>query len=387
MPHCRQAAGLRNNAPNLCNPIYFRPMGFSAVRDQEVPVRLLHSMMTKNRIPNGLLFWGPSGVGKRFAALEAAKAINCERGAGDACDECLSCRKTAHGTHPDLKQVVPAGKARIIKVEAVDAMNELCAYRPFEGRYRIFIIEEAERMGISAQNHFLKTLEEPPSATVFMLLSEYPRQLLPTVRSRCQHLRFGALQRETVKDLLLQQRPEVPVAAATALAAVSQGQMSRALDLVDSSKREVVLNATARLAAGEDPLLVSEQFVRQVKADAEALKDRLKAEAGQEDRPDMTREEKEEAKEEEEAYLQLLVRRDLMEYLYLLAAWVRDEFVVQAAGPDLVWNQDQRQRLIARAEAPPREATIAAIEQAWVYIERNLSVDRVFRDLFFALSA
>ena len=363
-------------------------MAFSAVRDQVVPLRLLRSMVAKNRIPNGLLFWGPSGVGKRLAALEAAKAINCEGGGPDACDACLSCRKVAHGTHPDLKLVAPSGKTRIINVEAVEEINGLCAYRPYEGRYRVFVMEDADRMNEAAQNHFLKTLEEPPSATVFILLSEYPRQLLATIRSRCQHVRFGLLHRSTVRDLLVEFRPSLPDVEATAIASVAQGQMSRALDLVDSEKRAVVVDAAIRLAGGEDALQVSERLVNQVKESAKAVAARMKAESGQESRADLTRQELEAAKEAEEAYVKYLIRCDTMEYLYLLAAWFRDEAVVQVTrSPEYLWNQDQRAHLLARERTAPKEEKIAAIERAWVYIERNLSVDRVFRDLFFALAA
>lgn len=107
-------------------------------------------------------------------------------------------------------------EARQIKVELVEEMIDLSSYRPFEGAWRVFIIEDADRMREPAQNHFLNTLEEPPSATMFVLLSEYPRQLLPTVRSRCQPVRFGALRQETVKQVLLAQR-DLPESVAGAI--------------------------------------------------------------------------------------------------------------------------------------------------------------------------
>ncbi|MBI2434491.1 MAG: hypothetical protein HYV26_16660, partial [Candidatus Hydrogenedentes bacterium] len=311
--------------------------------------------------------------------------INCTSGTGDACGVCLPCRKMEHGTHPDLREFFPTKKSRIIPVETVNEINELTAYRSHEGGYRVCIIHEMDRMMPPAQNHFLKTLEEPPSATAFILLTEYPRRLLPTILSRCQQVRFGALKRSTVTDLLRAQR-DVPGPVAAAIAAISQGQMSRALDLVDTPKREEVLEAASQLAQGRDPLVVSEDFVRKIRAASEALMARTKAEMQQEVQPDLSREEREEQKEEMEALLARLVRQEVMEYLYLLKAWYRDELVFAASGnADHVWNRDQAARMQER-QVPQEPDKLAEIEKAWLYIERNLRVERVFRDLFFTLA-
>ena len=359
-------------------------MSFSDVKDQPVPMRLLRNIVRSGRVPHGLLLWGPGGVGKSLAALEFAKALNCEAGEADACGSCLTCRKTANGNHPDVKTVTPSGKARLIKIEAIDFINELAAYRPFEGRWRVVIIHDTERMHEAAQNHFLKTLEEPPSDTVFVLLTEFPRALLPTVRSRCQQLRFGALRPETVTALLMRER-ELPEARAAAVAAVSQGQMSRALDFVDTGKREAVLDITGRLASREDPLALSEEFVRHIKTQQEVIKETVKAATGDEAIGELSREDQEEQENAQIALAESLVRRDLMEYLYLFQVWYRDALVFQATREtDGLLNKDQAARLAL--EPPAKGAHLAAIEKAWLYIERNLNMERVFRDLFFALA-
>lgn len=361
-------------------------MSLSDIRDQEVPLRLLRNILKQNRVPNGLLFWGPEGVGKRFTALEMAKAINCTAGKGDACDHCLSCRKIMSGNHPDVKIISPSGKARIINVDTVDFMTELSAYRPFEGKWRIFLIQDAERMRAEAQNHFLKTLEEPPSQTAFILQTAYPQHLLPTIRSRCQPVRFGSLQPATVAGILLREHT-LDDAAAHAIALVSQGQVSRALDLVTTNKREQVLEMAVRLQKGEDPLFLSEVFVAYLKEQTDALKATLKAEMEGSGHDEGTREDMEDQKKEQTAFIEGQVRRDYLEYLYLFETWYRDAWVFDATGDEnRLLNRDQATRLVhyAGQEHPAR---IAAIEKAWVYIERNLSIDRVFRDLFFALTA
>lgn len=349
-----------------------------------MPVRLLQQTLARGRFPNGMLFWGPAGVGKTTTAMAFAKALNCERQDGTACGVCLACRKIDAGNHPDVKIITPAGKTREIKIDAIDGMNELSSFRPFEGAWRLFLIQDADRIRIEAQNHFLKTLEEPPSATMFVLLTEFPRRLLPTIRSRCQQVRFGALGMQTVRDLLMAQR-DLPDAVAAAIAAISQGQMSRALDFVDSGKREVVIDVVTRLAAGEDPLAVSMMFTRHVSAALDAIKASLKEEAGDEP-PDASREDREESKEEQLATAEGLIRRDLMEYFYLFEAWYRDVMVLETTGdPERVLNRDHLEEL-AKPVGGDHAARLVAIETAWIYVQRNLVKDRVFRDLFFALA-
>ena len=361
-------------------------MSLQDVRDQEIPIRFLTNIIRSGRVPNGLLFHGPSGVGKALAARTMIKALNCKDHDSDCCNECLSCRKVDNGTHPDVKEISPSGKARNIGVDVVDFMNELSMYRPFEAEWRVFIIHDVDRMRLEAQNHFLKTLEEPPSKTVFILMTESPRRLLPTIRSRCQLVRFGALRPETVQELLLRDR-DIPAPVAEALAAISQGQMSRALDLVDSEKRDMVLDVTLRLAEGDDPMIVSEYFVTHMKAESDRIKAAVKAEFEEGDAQEVSKEDMEDLKNEQMALVEALIRRDLMEYLYLLETWYRDVLVYMATQDvKQVLNRDQVDRLTAQGRSDVA-AKVNAIEKAWVYIERNLNIDRVFRDLFFALAA
>ncbi len=363
-----------------------KAVSFSAIKDQDVAVRLLRGIVKRQRIPNGMLFWGPSGVGKRLAAFETAKAIQCAQGNGDACDTCLACRKIAHGNHPDVLHAEPASKTRIFKKEDMEFITDMASYRPFEGRWRVFIILEADRINLRSQNYFLKTLEEPPSNTMFLLVTEQPRMLLPTIRSRCQPVRFGTLRPETVRELLLRDRDLSP-ADADAVAAVSQGQMSRALDLVETKKRDVVIDLARRLRDGEDPLDLSEFFAQHVREQEEALKTKLDTEIDKEELSRLTPDEREEMEEKQDAYIQGLIRQHLMEYLYLFKIWYRDEGVFAATrDPDRVLYRDQLD-ILKEGGQGDINAKLSAIETAWVYLERNLRRERVFRDLFFVLAS
>ena len=367
-------------------------MSFQDIRDQHVPIRLLKNILRQGRVPNGLLFWGPGGVGKRLTAIEFAKALNCtERQTTpdntDGCGECLSCRKTIHGNHPDVSILAPVKKSRIIDVESVNAMNEMASLRAFEGAWRVFIILEADRMGVSAQNHFLKTLEEPPGNSAFILVTEFPGVLLPTIRSRCQRLRFGALRPETVIELLRRHR-DIPEKTAAAIAAISQGQMSRALDLVDTNKREVALALVQDLATGKDPLELAESFAKQLGARRTQIENALKAEIDGDSatRAELSKEDREDQKKQQMALAEALIRRDIMEFLYLLETWYRDAFVCGTVEGDVpVLNRDQLDRLRQTPQGN-FDKKLAAIEKARVYLERFLNEERVFRDLFLALA-
>lgn len=361
-------------------------MSFEQVKDQKVAIQLLRGIVKRGRVPSGLLFWGPYGVGKRMTAFEFAKAVNCLEGDGDACDTCLSCRKTMHGNHADVTVIKPVSKTRIIRVEDIEAVIEAAMYRPVEGGKRLFLIEDADRMNETAQNHFLKTLEEPPSQTVFVLLSEWPRRLLPTIRSRCQAIRFGALKLKTVAEMITEEN-KYSEEQAYAIAALSRGSISRSRDLAKKERRNIVLDIVNRLALGEDPLLVSEEFATHIQSTAKAIESAVTNEAKQEAAKDPDGEDAPD-KEAIEALVAGLVRGELFEYLVLFDAWYRDELVYALSrDTQLIYNRDYLTKLKTEIDAEKHAAKIRALVDAWKYIERNLKPARIFRDLFFTLAS
>lgn len=361
-------------------------MSFADIRDQEIALRFLRNCIAQERIPNGLLFWGPGGVGKQLAAIEFAKALNCKGPRGDACGQCISCRKIAHGNHPDVRVLAPKDKSRMIKRAEIDEVNEFAALRPFESQWRTFILHDAERMNPAAQNHFLKTLEEPPGRSLFILLSEHPRVLLPTIRSRCQSVRFRTLRRETVCELLRRDR-DLPENLAASIAEIAEGQMSRALDLIDSEKRQVAMSLVERLDSGDDPVIMAEEFAKFLDDQRKQIEAAAKADAANDAADDTGNDDGENAKDERLALLAAAVRRDIVEYLYLMETWYRDVLVTGAtggAGP--IWNIDKKDGF-GKSTGGDAGAKIAAIEQARVNLDRFIPEERVFRDLFFALAA
>jgi DNA polymerase-3 subunit delta' len=158
---------------------------------------LLARSIERRTLPPSLIFEGPAGAGKRATAVAVAQALNCMQGGPDACGECAACRKIVRGVHPDVLIVEP-GDSGSIKIDQVRDIVDRANYRPFEGRRRVIIIDDADALVAAAQNALLKTLEEPPSTSVFILVTSRPDLLLPTVRSRCIRLRFAAGASETI---------------------------------------------------------------------------------------------------------------------------------------------------------------------------------------------
>ncbi len=161
---------------------------------------LLSQAIRRQSLTPSLILSGPEGVGKRLTAMSIAQELNCLAiDDGGACGRCAVCRRIARGAHPDVMTIEP-GDMGSIKIEQVRAAIERAVFRPFEGRRRVTIIEQADALVVAAQNALLKTLEEPLPASVFVLVTSRPDTLLPTVRSRCAHLRFGRLQVAEVAD-------------------------------------------------------------------------------------------------------------------------------------------------------------------------------------------
>jgi DNA polymerase-3 subunit delta' len=158
-------------------------------------VGLLARSIRRDTLPPSLILAGPAGAGKRRTAIAAAQAINClaprlSDDSIDACGACTACTRIARGVHPDLLVVEP-GDSGSIKIDRVRDVVERAGYRPFEGKRRIVVVDEADALVAAAQNALLKTLEEPPPSSIFFLITARPDMLLPTVRSRCPQLRFS----------------------------------------------------------------------------------------------------------------------------------------------------------------------------------------------------
>ncbi len=188
-------------------PIDNSVMSLQSIQGQPQAVGILSRALESGRLANAYLFYGPDSVGKKLAGFELAKALNCENsGPMTACGQCSSCRRIGQNLHPDVFYLEPDVGTSVrepwIKIDAIRDLQKKLAFMPYEGKTKVVLIDGADRINPQAANAFLKTLEEPPSDTLIVLITSNPQQLLPTVASRCQGIRFQPLDDVTLESIL-----------------------------------------------------------------------------------------------------------------------------------------------------------------------------------------
>jgi DNA polymerase-3 subunit delta' len=178
-------------------------MPFADIHGQSSALQQIQRALRARRPPSGWLFSGPAHVGKGLTARLVAQALNCHTLAEDACGVCDVCRQIELGHFADYSVVEPAGQN--IRMEQIQETIRWMQYRPERGHYRVLVLDGAERLNRESANAFLKTLEEPPPQTTILLLTSSPQQLLETILSRCQSVRFRPLERADVEAILAAQ--------------------------------------------------------------------------------------------------------------------------------------------------------------------------------------
>ena len=251
-------------------------MIFPELIGQDGPRGVLERILVSGRIPHAILFHGPEGIGKGAIAAAFSASLLCERpNGGAACGACPACRKAGHGNHPDLMVVTRLPKAkkgdtttndededsaedaasasgkgdlkRQITIDQIRDLNEHATYAPREGARRVFVVDPADAMNAASQNALLKTLEEPPGRAVLLLVASRPHLLLPTIRSRCFQIGFGAMHPASLAAAL--EKRGMPRDEARSRAALSEGRPGRALTLDLAARRAHRDEALARLVA------------------------------------------------------------------------------------------------------------------------------------------
>ncbi len=219
-------------------------MSFDNIIGHEFQKEVLLRASREGRVSHAYLFFGPDGIGKKLMAIGFGKVLNClkENPNSGHCD-CNSCKKIEKGIHPDVFIVEHKG-IKDIKVDQIrEEVEERLFFRPFEGRFKLAIVDDAHRMNASAQNAFLKTLEEPPSDSVIVLISSQPQAFLPTIRSRCQSVEFKPLPQGIIVDEI-KRRTDLSPDECIIVSRLSGGSLGRALDLdknLLSQRKEIIM--------------------------------------------------------------------------------------------------------------------------------------------------
>lgn len=318
-------------------------LGHERIRD------LLGRALANGRLPPALLLTGPRGVGKRTLATAVARALLCPNGAGgDACERCPACHRSGKGIHPDLLVGEPEGATNTLKIERVRELVREIDGRPFEAAARAVLIDDAHTMTEQAQNALLKSLEEPPATSHVFLVTASPQALLPTIRSRCQTLRFGPLPQAALVAHL-QERVGLTPEDARLRASLAGGSLGAALAFESDEFRKL-----------RDELLTILE-----RAERFSVLERMEAADGLADHDDLA--------------LVLTALRSLL----------RDALALRAGAPaQSLLNADVAERLMAVARGPigERAGVVAeAAEEARVALRGNahklLSVDALLESL------
>ena len=220
-------------------------MSWHGIQGHDDVVEQFRRALARGRLASSFLFAGPAGVGKRTFALKLAQSMFCQtqpEESLDPCGTCASCSQVAANTHPDLDVVGKPDDKAFIPLELLIGERErrrregLChniAVKPAQGGRKIALIDDADYLNAEGANSLLKTLEEPPPRSVLILIGTSPAKQLPTIRSRCQLIRFRPLSIDVVADLLVSKGFVSDAAEARRLAQYSEGSLQRALELAD----------------------------------------------------------------------------------------------------------------------------------------------------------
>jgi DNA polymerase-3 subunit delta' len=308
-------------------------MPFVDILGQERAKRVLKRALLDNRLPHAYLFYGPEGLGRFKTALTLAQALMCREKEGDCCGLCSACARVAREGHPDVTVVRPEVRDEnrewvvdpdlgTIRIEQIREFQRWISVRSFEGGWKVGIFEGADKMNAPASNAFLKTLEEPPPASLLVLISPTRSRLLPTIVSRCQPLYFSPLVREDLERLLAE-REAFSGPALSLGSALAGGSPGKALRMdpkwVSEGRRKWIDRLRGFLASGPQKDLVS--FAE-----------------------DLNRSD------------------DLLEVFDLYEAWFRDLLVCRIGLPERMINSDYAKEITEASEGEDPEETIFRIE-------------------------
>jgi DNA polymerase III subunit delta' len=366
---------------------------FAGIPGQDQAKAFFTHVIRSGSLSHAYLLSGPEGLAKTEFARElgAALVAPCED-----CGACAECERARRGLHPDLHILEREGD--LIRVDQIGPVVADLSLKPFSAARRVWVIPEVEYLHPAAANKLLKSIEEPPSFVVFLLVTDGLERVLPTIVSRCQVVEFRPLSDTEVAAHLVE-RHHVDAQAAEALAHLSLGSVERAARLAEDAagprRREEYLRHTAALAAGARPaegpepgaafigVLERQQAELAAALEEDLARRRAELERQFQDKRDLDWyvKQAESRAKREEVRRRRLAAQDALD---LFVSWVRDLWVVASGASDVLWNSDHRDALVEAVVATPehyaRLLGVAAKTRKDLYlnIDQKLALQAMF---------
>ena len=324
--------------------------GFQEIVGHEEVIQHLQNAIRLGKVSHAYILSGEKGSGKKLLANTFAMALQCEKKGVDPCQECRSCKKAMSRNHPDIISITHE-KPNSIGIEDIRTqLIEDVMINPYCSSYKIYIIDEAEKLTLQAQNALLKTIEEPPAYAVILLLTSNMETFLPTITSRCVKLNLRPVQESMVKDYLME-KMHLPDYQAQMDAAFSQGNIGKARQMAESDEFNLMTEQALRILKKSNELELYEMV--------EMIKE-LSAE-----------------------------KQNIDEYLDLFAMWFRDVLFFKATKEvDGLMFKDQLNHIKERARKSSYEGIekiIDAIGTAKERLHANVNFDLVMELLFLTI--
>ena len=231
--------------------------GFKDIVGNEQIIEHLQNAISMGKVSHAYIINGPQLSGKMMIAEAFARALQCEKEGTDSCGECKSCHQADDHNHPDIIYVSHEKPNNISVDDIRTQLNNDIVIKPYSSKYKIYIVDEAEKMNQQAQNALLKTIEEPPAYAVIMLLTTNADSFLQTIRSRCITLNMKSVKDEVIKAYLMNEK-HIPDYQADICAAFAQGNMGRAIMLATSEHFNEIKEEAVQLLKYIDEMELNE---------------------------------------------------------------------------------------------------------------------------------
>ena len=313
-------------------------------------LKYISSAVENNRVSHAYILNGERGSGKKMLANLFAMTLLCETGDNEPCGKCHSCKQAESGNHPDIIRVTHE-KPNSISVDDIRTqVNNTVDIKPYQGPYKVYIIPQADMMTPQAQNAILKTIEEPPSYAVFLLLTENAETLLPTINSRCVMLKLRNIKDTLIKKYLMENL-EIPDYKADMCTAFAQGNMGRAIMLANSDHFNEIREEAVQLLKH-----ISEMALNEIVAAVKNIS---------------------------------VYKLEITDYLDIIMIWYRDVLLYKATKEiDKVVFKDQLQSIKEQARKSSYEGIeliLESLEKAKARLKANVNFDLVMELLFLTI--